>query len=167
VANCRADFQWKLAHELCRQNAYIAVEDLSIREMEEQWKKKAQEDTPEGRKAKRNRKQWDRKVNDLGWAEFLGRLVCVAEKYGTEIVKIGKYEPSSQLCSCCGYKNEKVKNLDVRKWTCPNCGERHDRDVNAAINILRIAKEGKGVSLGKSPTKSTLADASVAGTATA
>jgi len=146
VANRRADFQWKLAHELCRQNTYIAVEDLNIKAMQ---------------------KRWGRKVNDLGWAEFLGRLVCVTEKYDTEIVKIGRYESSSQICSYCGYKNEEVKNLNVRKWVCPVCGERHDRDVNAAINILMIAKGGKGVSLGKSHSKTMLADASIAVATTA
>ena len=130
IANRRADFQWKLAHELCRDNAFIAIEDLNMKAMQ---------------------KRWGRKVSDLGWAEFVSRLTCVAQKYDTEIVKIPRYEASSQLCHCCGYKNEGTKNLNVREWTCPVCGERHDRDVNAAINILIIAKGGKGVSLRQEP----------------
>ena len=52
-----------------------------------------------------------------------------------KIVQIDKFYPSSQLCNCCGFKNTEAKDLSVREWTCPNCGEHHDRDVNAAINI--------------------------------
>lgn len=132
VANRRADFQWKLAHDLCRNNAFIAVEDLSIRGMQ---------------------RRWGRKISDLGWSEFLGRLASVAEKYGTEVVKIPRFEASSQTCHCCGYRNAGTKDLGVREWVCPVCGERHDRDVNAAINILAIARGGKGVSLGRSRGK--------------
>lgn len=134
IANKRADFQWKLAHELCRENAYIAIEDLNM-------------------KAMQRHNTWGRKVSDLGWAEFVEKLACVAEKYGTEVVKIPRFEASSQICHRCGYKYEGTKNLNVREWTCPVCGEHHDRDINAAINILTIAKGGKGVSLGKSHSK--------------
>ena len=139
IANKRADFQWKLAHELCKNNAYIAIEDLNVKGMQ-------------------RHKGWGRKVSDLGWAEFVGKLVCVAEKYGTEVVQIPRYEASSQLCHCCGHKYEETKDLGIREWTCPVCGSRHDRDINAAINILTIAKGGKGVSLGKSRSKTNDSD---------
>ena len=62
-----------------------------------------------------------------------------AERLGKSILYIGQFEPSSQLCHVCGYQNKKIKNLSVRQWTCPNCGTKHDRDVNAAINIKNIA----------------------------
>ncbi len=138
IANRRADFQWKLAHELCKHNAYIAMEDLCIKGMQ-------------------RHKRWGRKMGDLGWAEFVQRLVCVAEKYGTEVIKIGRYEASSQTCHVCGYKNAETKNLGIREWVCPQCGAIHDRDVNAAINILSIARGGKGVSLGRSHSKTSAA----------
>jgi putative transposase len=143
ISNRRTDFQWKLAHRLCRENSYIAIENLSMKGMQ---------------------KRWGRKVSDLGWAEFVQRLVCVAEKYGTEVVQIGRFEASSQVCSECGYRNTETKNLSLREWTCPHCGAHHDRDVNAAINILSIAKGGKGTSLGRSRSKSepAFADAAAA-----
>ena len=63
--------------------------------------------------------------------------------YGTEIIKVPKFYASSQLCSCCGYKNPIVKDLAIRKWTCPNCKAVHDRDTNAATNILNKGLEIK------------------------
>ena len=59
---------------------------------------------------------------------------------GREYVKINTYYPSSQTCNCCGYKNIATKDLSVRYWTCPNCGTYHDRDENAADNILAEGK---------------------------
>ena len=64
---------------------------------------------------------------------------------GKELIRIDRWYPSSQTCSCCGYKNPEVKDLSVRKWTCPECGAVHDRDANAAVNIksegIKILKD--------------------------
>lgn len=82
-------------------------------------------------------------LSDAAMYDVLSRIKYKAERYGVPVVEIGKWEPSSQLCSNCGYKNVEVKNLSVRSWTCPKCGETHDRDVNAAKNILAMARKKK------------------------
>ena len=133
ITNQRTDFHWKLAHELCKTHSYIAIEDLNLNGMI---------------------KRWGRKVSDLGWGLFVLKLEEVALKYGTKLVKIGRFEASSQICHCCGYKNSGTKDLSVREWICPQCGAIHDRDVNAAINILNISLKGKDISLGSSDSKS-------------
>ena len=61
------------------------------------------------------------------------------ERLGKNILYIGRFEPSSQLCHVCGYRNSETKDLKVREWTCPNCGTVHDRDLNASINIKNMA----------------------------
>ena len=131
VANQRNDFQWKLTHELCKYNVLIAIEDLNLKAMQ---------------------KMWGRKVSDLGYSEFVNKLEYIAGKYGTTVVKIDRFAASSQICHCCGHKNSEVRNLGVREWVCPHCGTIHNRDVNAAINILNTAC-GKGVSHDRSNNK--------------
>ena len=131
IADQRADFHWKLAHELCKHYSLIAIEDLNLKAMQ---------------------KMWGRKVSDLGYGEFVNKLEYIASKYGTTVVKIDRFVASSQICHCCGYKNSEVKNLGVREWVCPQCGATHNRDVNAVINILNIAC-GKGVSHDRSNSK--------------
>ena len=131
ISNQRREFQWKLAHELCRSCSSISIEDLNLKGMQ---------------------KRWGRKVSDLGYGEFINKLQHVSIKYGTSVIKIDRFAPSSQICHCCGYKNIGVKDLSLREWTCPQCGAKHDRDVNAAINILNISY-GKGVSHDRSDSK--------------
>ena len=116
IANQREAYHWHLAQELCEKYALICVESLNMR-----WMQKGH----------------GRKVNDYGFAAFIKILEYVASRYGTAIVKVGKWFPSSQLCYDCGYKNPKTKDVSVREWTCPHCGTVHDRDRNAAKNILR------------------------------
>ena len=120
VANRRKDFLDKLSTRLLRENQTVAVEDLDVREV------------AEGDHAKSE--------HDPAWRMFLNKLQYKAEWYGRTIVRVGRWFPSSQLCHCCGFKNTLTKDLNVRSWTCPQCGTSHDRDVNAAINILTEGK---------------------------
>ena len=117
ICNKRDDFQWKLAHDLCRKYDNIFIEDLNLADMSL------------GRKA-------NRKLKDQAHAEFITRLIYVATKYDVVVHKIDRYYPSSKTCTC-GYVNKELKLTD-RKWTCPHCGETHDRDLLAANNILRL-----------------------------
>ena len=122
VANQRDDWQWKLAHQLCRRYDCICIEDLRLTGMT---------------------RLWGRKMSDLAHGSFLEKLEHVASKYGCRIVKIDRYYPSSKTCNVCQYVKERL-SLNERDWVCPSCGTHHDRDVNAAINILRqgIASSG-------------------------
>lgn len=114
TANQRNDFHWNLANKLCGEYAVICIEDLNLKGMQ---------------------KLYGRKISDLGFAEFLQKLEYVAHKTRTTIIKIDRFFPSSQLCSCCGQQNHQMKDLRIRKWQC-SCGAVHQRDKNAAINIL-------------------------------
>ena len=80
-------------------------------------------------------------LSDAAMGEILTLLKRKGEEYGVSVVAIGKYQKSTQPCSNCGFVNKKVKDTSIRKWICPKCGTVHDRDINAAINILHIAKE--------------------------
>ena len=114
LKNQRHDFHFKTARKLCEQYAVICLENLNIKAMA---------------------RLWGRKIHSLGFSEFVKILEYKALELGTRIVFVDRYYPSSQLCSVCGYKNEAVKDLKVREWTCPNCGTHHNRDRNAAKNI--------------------------------
>ena len=122
IRNRRDDWQWKTCHELCRRYDTICIEDLSLLGM---------------------MRLWGRKVNDLAFGSFVQKLEHVASKYGTEVVKIDRFYPSSKTCSACQYVNEHLSLRD-RHWVCPSCGTSHDRDLNASVNILRqgIASSG-------------------------
>ena len=76
-------------------------------------------------------------INECNWGEFDKMLTYKCNWNNKQLVKVDRFYPSSQLCSECGCRNKKVKNLAIRQWTCECCGTLHDRDVNAAINILK------------------------------
>ena len=76
-------------------------------------------------------------IADASWGEIRRQLTCKADWYGKELVIIDRFFPSSQTCGCCGYRNKEAKDLSVRFWECPECGALHDRDINAAQNILK------------------------------
>ena len=123
----RGDFHWKLAHELTDLYDEIRLEDLNL----------------QGMKA-----LWGRKVSDLGFADFVKKLVYIASQKGVKITFIDKWYPSTKTCSACGTVNEAL-NLRDRIWKCADCGTTHDRDRNAAINIFRVGAsthEGEVVS---------------------
>ena len=123
ITNQRNDFLQKISTMLISENQVICIEDLKIKNMV------------------RNRRL-ARCISSVSWGKFFNMLEYKANWYGNKLIKVPTTYPSSQTCSCCGYKNPLVKNLAVRKWECPNCHTIHDRDTNASINILN-----KGLSI--------------------
>ena len=117
ISNQRKDFHFKLARKICEEYAVTCFEDLNLKGM---------------------KRLWGRKVSDLGFYSFIQILKYEAGNFGTRIIFIDRYYASSQICSECGYKNPEIKDLRIRNWKCPECGAEHDRDKNAAINIMRV-----------------------------
>ena len=125
VTDARREFHHQLSTRLISENQGIGVEDLSV--------------------AGLARTRLAKSVHDAGWSQFVNMLEYKAKRYGRTLVKIGRFEPTSQTCSTCGVKDG-PKPLDVREWTCAACGTVHDRDTNAAINVKAAAGLG-GASL--------------------
>lgn len=117
IANCRKDFLHKISIFLIKEYDVICVETLRIKNM------------------LKNRKL-AKAIQDISWYEFCRQLEYKCLWYDKKFVKINTYFASSQICSNCGFKNIDIKDLSVREWICPECGEYHDRDINAAKNIL-------------------------------
>ena len=118
ASNCARDFNHKLSRKLVEECDFIAMEDLNVRGM------------------KKNR-YLAYSVADVRWSQLLNFIRYKCLWYGKEFKQIDRFYASSKICSCCGtYHKDMVNSLSIREWTCPNCGMRHDRDVNAARNIL-------------------------------
>lgn len=132
IANQRKDFNHKLSRQFVNQYDFIFIEDLNIKGMARGRKRKKPD-------AKTRKHGLGKAINDLAWSQFVSFLMYKAISEGKFVIKIDRYFPSSQLCSCCGYKNSNLK-LSDREWICPQCNKVHDRDVNAAINILNEGK---------------------------
>lgn len=123
ITNQRNDFLQKQSTILVSENQTICIEDLNVKGMV------------------RNHKL-AQYIMSCSWSKFFTMLEYKAAWYGNDIIKVPTMYPSSQICSCCGYKNSFVKNLFVREWECPHCHTKHNRDTNASINILN-----KGISV--------------------
>ena len=119
ITNRRNDFLHKLSTHLVMHYGTICLEDLNVKGMEQNH-------------------HLAMAIQSASWSEFVRQLTYKSEWYGKNILFIGRFEPSSKLCHNCGYINKDLK-LSDREWTCPVCGEHHDRDVNAAKNIKEIA----------------------------
>jgi putative transposase len=145
VRDQRADHHHKLALRLIRENQTIAVEDLAV--------------------AGLARTRLAKSVHDAGWTMFVRLLEAKAAQRGRQVVKIDRWTPTSQTCSACGYRDG-PKPLSVRAWVCPACGKVHDRDTNAARNILVAAGPAETLTAcgGHVRPGATLAVASEAGT---
>jgi putative transposase len=128
VRNARRDFLHRTSTRLVRGNDLIVIEDLNVAGLV------------------RNR-HLARAISDCGWGEFRRQLACKCERYGRELVVIDRWYPSSKTCSACGHLIAGL-SLSTRRWTCPACRARHDRDLNAAKNILAA---GLAVAQGASP----------------
>lgn len=116
ISNCRKDFLHKLSNIITNENQVIIMETLSSKEVQQN-------------------RQLSKSVSDVSWYEFGRQLEYKSNWKGRVFHRIDRWFPSSQICSSCGY-NDGKHTLDIREWTCPNCGREHDRDINASINIL-------------------------------
>ena len=123
INNQRNDYLHKLSKHIIDENQIICIEDLKVKNMIRDSK-------------------LARNISDVSWSRLVSMLTYKANWYGRIVVKVPSDYPSSQLCSSCGYKNSITKDLAIRKWVCPKCGTIHDRDINAARNIL-----SKGIEL--------------------
>ena len=126
IVNCRKDWIEKESLRLVKEYTLIGIEDLSIQGM---------------MKGSRNAKNY----LDIAWSTFVNKLEWKSNFHNCQVIKVNKFFESSQTCSCCGYKNKDVATKHLETWKCPKCGQIHQRDINAAINIkneaLRVLRE--------------------------
>ncbi|WP_440955285.1 IS200/IS605 family element RNA-guided endonuclease TnpB [Methanosarcina sp. Mfa9] len=125
VTNQRTDFQHKVSSRLISENQAIAFETLKVKNMVKNH-------------------SLAQAINDASWSSFITKMEYKAEWYGKTILRIGQFEPSTKLCNVCGYHNKDI-TLEIREWVCPECKTKHDRDINAAINIKKFALQDQNL----------------------
>jgi putative transposase len=125
IANQRSDFLHQHSYQYVSENQAIAVETLNVSGMLKNH-------------------CLSRSISDVGWSEFFRQLEYKCIEHGKTLLKIGRFEPSSKLCSVCGTINHSM-TLKDRVWTCDSCNTTHDRDINAAINIKKMALQGQNL----------------------
>lgn len=121
IANRRKDFMHKKSRQIANVYDCVCIENLDMKGMSQSL-------------------NFGKSVNDNAYGSFINMLSYKLEEQGKYLVKVDRFYPSSQLCSVCGYQNRETKDLSIREWICPQCGTKHDRDINSAVNLL---KEGK------------------------
>ncbi|NLV77019.1 MAG: IS200/IS605 family element transposase accessory protein TnpB [Tissierellia bacterium] len=117
ITNIRVDNLHKISSQIVKENQFIFSEDLNIKGMIKNPK-------------------LAKSIQDVSWYELIRQLQYKSKWNNRVYHKVDRFYASSQICNNCNYKNEKIKNLSIRKWTCPECGTYHNRDINASINIL-------------------------------
>lgn len=135
VRHYREDFRHQVSHRLIEDNQFIGVETLAVQNMTRKAKKKLDENGKPMRNGQASKRAMNRSILRNGWSGFVDKLAYKAQWYGRTFVRVDRFYPSSRLCHGCGHKYDELR-LSEREWVCESCGASHDRDVNAAMNIL-------------------------------